>query len=157
MDTDQTLLFDEAIKLELKVGELYSLFASWFKEDYDFWWNLALEENNHASLIRSVKEHFQPAGIFPKKLLSFSLPKMVDTNKKLTALIEKYKANPPQREETFRVAIDIETSGYEIHYQEFMAGKAESAVDNLFQDLNSGDKDHADRIKNYMISRGLQP
>ena len=50
MDTDQTLLFDEAIKLELKVGELYSLFASWFKEDYDFWWNLALEEHQRRLL-----------------------------------------------------------------------------------------------------------
>jgi hypothetical protein len=71
-------------------------------------------------------------------------------DKKLVALIAKYKESPPSREEAFNVAFSIETSAGEAHYQAFMRKNAETNVDSIFQKLNREDQDHALKISAYM-------
>jgi hypothetical protein len=46
-------MLEESVQLELNFGKLYSIFADLFSEDCGFWWRLGIEENNHASLLRS--------------------------------------------------------------------------------------------------------
>ncbi len=57
--------------------------------------------------------------------------------------------------EALRTAYEIETSVGEIHYQEFMKGKSSSLSDELFRQLNLEDKDHADRIRSYMLAHDM--
>lgn len=148
-------LFDESIQLELNVAELYKIFYSAFPEDADFWWELVLEEKNHASLLQSGKDRFAPKGVFPKELISSSFEHLQDANKKLVTRIKKYRATPPPREATFNIALSLEQSSGEKHFQEFMDKSSGTSLDKIFQKLNSDNKNHAIRLYSYMKSHDI--
>lgn len=156
MGKDFTSLIEETINLELNVAEAYLLFYNLFPEDETFWWQLMLEEKNHAALIRSGKEHFEPGNNFPHDLLMKNLKELEDENSKLESLIKKYKSNPPSREEVFNAALDFENSAAELHFQYFMDKDTDSKMDNIFKRLNQQDIDHAERISSYMKTNGIQ-
>jgi hypothetical protein len=155
MHKDIISLIDESINLELNVSDLYLLFHNIFPEDEEFWWKLVLEEKNHAALIQSGKDHFEPLKKFPLKLLHHNLRELKDTNSDLLSLINNFEETPPSREEAFNIALKIESSAGELHFQNFMDGEAKSAVENIFKELNRGDKEHALRIHSYMEAHGI--
>jgi hypothetical protein len=148
-------LVEESIQIELNVAELYMIFKTAFSEDADFWWRLALEEKNHAALIRSIKESFMPVGLLPDKLLSSSLQELKQVNTTILTLIQKFKTSPPSRNESFSIACKLEESAAEIHFQEFMENAPVSKIEEMFQKLNKDDKDHAARIRSYMEKHGI--
>ena len=150
-----TTLIEESINLELNVAELYLLFNNLFPEDEDFWWELSMEEKNHAALLRSGKESFLPVDKFPLDLIENRLQVLVDANSEISSLIKKYEVNPPSRAEAFRAAFNIENSAGEIHFERFMNKKAELKIDHIFQQLNKDDKDHANRINSYMKRKSI--
>ena len=49
-------ILDESIKLELNIADLYLVFHEKIPEDSKFWWQLLLEEKNHATLLKTGKE-----------------------------------------------------------------------------------------------------
>ena len=155
MNNDITALIEESINLELNVSEVYSLFHGLFPDDAEFWWTLLLEEKNHAELIQSGKEHFEPVNKFPHNLLHNNLQELKDTNSMLLSLIENFKNTPPSRQKAFNTALDIENSVGELHFQKFMDEEASSTVDRIFKRLNEDDKEHAIRIRFYMEKHGI--
>jgi rubrerythrin len=142
-------VLQESIELELKIAELYQLFHNVFPQDNEFWWNLILEEKNHAALLRTLKEVFLPIGKFPVRLLSTSLHEFQQTNAAITETLQKCRAVPPSRTEAYHIAYALEQSAAELHYQKFMANAPDSDIDRLFQQLNNHDKDHAARLRIY--------
>lgn len=150
MSHELTQLSNEAIQLELNVSELYLLFFQLFPEDAEFWWQLSLEEKNHAVMIRSGVDFFMQAGMFPTELLTASLSSLRKANDKLISLLEQYQAVPPSREEAFNRALVTERSAGEIHFQQIMTKSPASRIVKLFQTLNEEDKNHAERIETYM-------
>jgi len=143
-------MLDESIFLELNVAKLYLLFHEIFPEHAMFWWRLHLEEKNHAALIRSIKELFKPAGKIPTNLLSSSLQKLQDSNATITSLRDQYSDIKPSTEEAFNIALKLELTAGEIHYQEFMDKDQNSMLDKIFQKLNQDDKHHAIRLCAHM-------
>jgi len=148
-------LAEEAARLEYNISKLYMVFRDTHPEDADFWWKLVIEESNHAALIRSGIEYFIPAGLFPNEMLHSSLKELQKANKDLTSLHDRYKNSPPARETAFNLALEIEISIGEIHFQKAMAGSADSKVLKLFQKLNQDDKDHEKRIRAYMTEKNI--
>ena len=155
MNNDITALAEESINLELNVSKIYYLFYNYFADDANLWWQLALEENDHADLIRHGIEKFEPIGEFPHEILSDSLQDLKSTNKKLRSLLKQFKDIPPSRELAFNTALEIEASAGELHFQHFMDKETNSKIDELFQFLNRGDKDHAKRIRSYMKNNNI--
>jgi ferritin len=155
MKNDISALIEESINIELNVSEIYSLFHQLFQDDVEFWWKLLQEEKNHAKLIQSGQEHFEPIDMFPQNLLHRNLQDLKDTNSKLHSLIENIKNAPPSRSEAFNIALEIENSAGELHFQKFMSEDASSVIDEIFKRLNEEDKEHATRIRNYMKSNGI--
>ena len=149
MSNDLIKLAEEAMRLEYNVGKLYMIFRDAYPQDADFWWQLVIEENNHAALIKSGLDYFMPMGVFPDGMFP-SMEDIQATNKELKSLLEQYAADPPAREEAFNVALKTEMSAGEIHFQQTMTKSADSKVLAMFQKLNQDDKDHADRIRAYM-------
>jgi hypothetical protein len=84
---------------------------------------------------------------------------LVDANSEISSLIKKSKVNPPSRTEAFNIALNIENSVGEIHFERFMNQETELKIVNIFQQLNRDDKDHANRISSYMNRNNipLQP
>jgi len=150
-------LIDESIRLELNVADLYLCFQAAFPADADFWWALALEEKNHAALVRSLREHFLPAGLVPKDLLASSLETVRETNREIRGLLAKYRRVPPTREEAFRTACQLEEGAAEIHFQEFMDREGSSELERIFQRLNADDKDHLKKLRAYLRARDDGP
>ena len=143
----------ESIRLESHISDLYTLFRRLFPGDAVFWWKLALEESNRAALFRSGKKYYEPLGIFPNDLLApVQEPQAADA--KLDFLVRGYEDASPSRAEAFNIALDLEQSVGELHFQEFMDKEADSRIGRIFRQLNRDDKDHAKRISSYMESHG---
>ncbi len=148
-------IVEESIKLELNMANLYKIFSTAFPEDSDFWWKLCLEEENHANLIKIGKDVLLSCDEFPTELLSPTLQDLIETNNKLNSLLKDYNDKPPSRESAVNIAISLEESAGEIHFQNAMDKLPSSEYVRIFQELNKDDKDHAKRIREYMNSKGI--
>ena len=95
MDEKLSKLIDELIKVELNVAKIYMFFSDTFSEDSDFWWQLALEEKDHAGLIKSGKgtSTMQPG--FPNELLAPSVEMRYKANNKLISMLKEYRIKRP--------------------------------------------------------------
>ena len=155
VENDLIQLANEAMQLEYNVSKLYMIFRDSLPEDEKFWWELVIEESNHAALIKSGLDYFMPEGAFPYEIFP-SMDDLQEANKELRSLLKKYENHPPSREETFNLALQVEMSAGEIHFQSAMAKSTDSEILQLFQTLNQEDKDHAKRIRAYMKENGIE-
>jgi hypothetical protein len=157
MNKDLDALIEESITLELNIRDVYLLFHKCFPADAEFWFVLAQEENNHAALIRSGKEYFVPANKFPYRLLDGNLQNLKDANADLRSRIKHLETRSWSREEAFMLALKIENSSGELHFQQFVDTETDSTIDKIFKQLNKEDKAHAQRIQAYMKKHGIAP
>ena len=149
-------LLNVAIDLELAVSKLYGVFAIALPDAEEFWGTLSLEELNHASLIRSGRDFFLPAGHFPNDLLHQNICATRELLHLVNEKLAAWKKQPCSLSAACEIALQIETAAQEKHFQLFMENT--SAVDDscrLFQDLNQADKDHAQRIRAFMAERTI--
>lgn len=148
-------LIEESIELELNAAGLYALFHFAFPDDAAFWWQLHLEERNHASLLRSINDTFLPINVYPDGLVLPPLQQIKKTNKRLQNLLEEFRQKPPAREEAFNIALEVESSAGEIHFQKFTEQQHEDKIDKIFSQLVREDKNHLQRIQQYMLDRNI--
>ncbi len=141
---------DEAIQLELNAAEIYSIFSKAIPEDANFWATLAWEEKNHASVLRTGKEILVPMDQFPGEILPNVVQALVDTNNWLNSLKEKFSELKPDREAAFAIAIKIESSIGEQHFQRVMDSPSDSNIIKILQVLCEDDIHHLRRIREYM-------
>lgn len=149
---DRKRMLEESVQLELNVGKLYRIFANYFSEDHDFWWRLGIEENNHASLLRSGIV-FLESEAFPDNWPFANMDAIFQSNKYVNELLGIYDRKVPTRIKAFQIALELEQSAAEAHYQEAMASRGiqdSSGLIGIFRDLNGADKDHSQRIREYM-------
>ncbi len=156
MNKKLSQLIDESIKLELNVAKTYMFFCDTFPEDSDFWRKLVLEEENHADIIELGRVTFLLSLQFPSEFLASSVQMLYKTNSKLISILNEYNKKPPPREKAFNIALDIEQSAGEIHYQLAMEKSTTSSIMKIFQGLNKDDKDHINRIRTYMGDNGIE-
>ncbi len=155
MNRELEILFSEAIRMEANTAFLYELFRQAFPEDALFWGRLVVEEKNHSALLQTGKERFGPLDKFPRELLPGSVEGLIAANRELSELIHTCRTSPPTREAAFNIALGLETSAGEIHFQKFMEREKGSPLDEIFQRLNRNDKDHAKRLHQYMKENGI--
>lgn len=150
-------LVEEAIKLEFNVAEVYLSFHHRFPEDASFWWDMAREEKNHASLLRSGEQFFLDIGLFPSEIVGASLEALVKLNCELKCILKQERESPPLgRAFAFNLAVKLEESAGEIHFQQAMQeAEHPSEAIKLFQSLNEDNKDHAERMRSYMRQKGI--
>jgi hypothetical protein len=74
----------------------------------------------------------------------------------LVSLIKQYKEKPPLLIEAFSIALEVENTAAELHYQEFMHKDEDSLIIKIFHRLNQQDKDHYLRIQAYMQEKGIE-
>jgi hypothetical protein len=151
-----TQLINESIKLESNIADLYMIFSEAFPEHCLFWYQLHMEEKNHASIIQSAREAWLSGREFPLEILSPSVDELIALNTKLASLLEEYNHSPPSRDIAFNVALDLEESAGKLHFQDAMEQPPSSTLMELFQMLNGDGKEHASRIRTYMRDNGLR-
>ncbi len=151
MDSAQTnLVIAAAIDLEMGAHHLYHYFAEIYPEDRTFWSDLQIEERNHASLLRAAQDGFTRHGILPDGILAESLEAMQEANRVISQTILECKQSAPTRKEACQLAIRLEELAGELHFNRFMSKAPESSLEEVFQQLNKDDKNHVERIREYM-------
>ena len=143
-------IIELATELENVVADLYMLFHEIFPEDADFWLKLFTEEKEHASLLQWSRKLLESTGEFPEEVVPLDTAPLIEAINKVKTCIAEFSAAKPSREAALRVAIEIEESAGEVHYQSAMGKKADSTYMETMQRLNLDDKDHAERIRAYM-------
>lgn len=140
-------LLEESIRLELGVAELYARYADFFPDDQAFWWQLTMEEKNHASLLKSARL-FLKVHRFPQGLLLEDTKTLQLVSYRLGKRIEEFSAKPPGREFAYCYAYCLESSAAELHLQDIIAFGGDHAANPLkiFKHLGQDDCDHAERI-----------
>lgn len=141
---------DEAIQLELNASEIYSIFSEAIPEDTNFWATLAWEEKNHASVLKTGKEILIPIEQFPGEILPDVIQVLIETNAWLSSLRDKFSRIKPDRKTAFAIAIKIESSAGEFHFQRVMETPSASKAIKIFQELCEDDIHHLSRIREYM-------
>ena len=138
-------LLEASIELEEGMSELYFLYTSLFPEDKEFWWKIANEEVNHASLLKSGRIYLEK-GILPDEMLYEDITVLKSAIKWIQILIKKYTLSAPSFEDAYFEAVKLESSAGEFHFQVLMTEKTDSKVVKIFQSLAGDDKDHNRRI-----------
>ena len=156
MHAELKQLVDEAINLELNACHLYRIFSEAFPEDAGFWWQLSMEESNHAALLKTGVDYFMDQGLFPYEMLAQRLDDLQAINHELNELIQQFTGDPPTRQIAFWTAMKVERSAGEAHFQNMMSNCQGLKMLELFQKLNGDDKDHAERITAYMKSKNIK-
>lgn len=143
---------DEAIRLEINMYKLYTLFQEIFPEDSAFWKGLASEERNHILILRKIKPFLPYDQEFSDEFFSKNIETLIDANRKVGLLMQEFKQNP-DRETAFMKAIELENSAGEMHFQNMMSKETNSKLAKIFKQLNFDDNDHATRIKNHFMEK----
>ncbi len=154
MKDELSLLIEEAIKLELYVSKLYMVFYRKFPDDGKFWWKLAIEEQNHAALLKTVRQMNNTHIKIPADIVPAGLTELTDSIKMLMEAIEEFEVRP-DRTRAFQFAFKVEHSAGELHYESFMKYASESRLNSVFRKLNGDDINHAGRIQQYMIDHHI--
>ncbi len=148
-----------AKQLELKLRDIYLLHSHTFSQDSAFWWKLAVEEGNHASLL-DTSIQFLERGDLIEPLFDIGYATLENCVQRLNKLHEEYKVNHPTRYQAFRTAHRLEQSVGETHYQKIMEEPIDliqnpQNIIGIFQKLNNADKNHAERIFSYMMEHNI--
>ena len=143
-------LINTSIKLELTVSKLYQLFSEMDTRDKEFWKVLSLEEENHASVLKTAKSIFMISDIFPEELVWNSKEKIEETIKELNLLIDRYSEESSTRGERFNMAYNIEMTEPQLNYQVFMDKEVKDCVNTLLKQLNGSNKKHVEKIMEYI-------
>jgi CheY-like chemotaxis protein len=159
MKYDLEDFIEQAIELELNAAEIYAIFSKAIPEDADFWSGLSWEERNHASLLKTARDVFVPVHQFPAEMLPTFIQVLIESNNWLKELRGEYAKAPPDRQTAFAVALKIEDTAGEKHFQKVMESHSDSGVVKIFQKLCEDDINHYVRIKKYMndVGEALEP
>lgn len=147
-------LIDEAIRLELNMAELYMLFFRKFPGDSHFWWDLAMEEKNHAALLKTVKQMNISQVDIPRDLLPPGIEEVQSSNQKILQALDEFQITP-DRNRAFQFALMAENGAGELHYNTYMKNAPDSEITSIFKKLNGDDIDHAERIRQYIIDHQI--
>jgi len=145
---------NELVELELNVSKLYKMFSKKYIEDYNLWWELSEEEERHASILEIAKNF-----LLVKKFSHDILPKEMEDIKNLNLNFQKitddFYENGTRRN-AFDLALNLENSTGEVHYQLMMTNndKINTMID-IFKKLNKEDINHAIRIQQYMKENNI--
>ena len=133
---------EEAIKLELNAAEIYGIFAATIPVDADFWAGLSWEERNHASLLKTSQNVLVPVDEFPGAVLPQFIQSLIETNRWMETLRDDFTQTPPDRKKAFDIALKIENSAGEQHFQRVMGTPSDSKVVQILQELCEDDINH---------------
>jgi len=138
-----------SIQLELSVGKIYYKFYEMFPEDSKFWLKISEEENGHAALLTTSLNYLNDK-LFPTDLVINSINEIKKSLKYNEEILSNLIKNGINRQKAFDIALKLEDSVSEKHYELFMNSlTSNNILKTIFQKLNDEDKHHYNRIMKY--------
>ena len=150
METKEENILNEAVKNELRMSKLYSIFQKRFSEDAELWKQLAEEEKAHAQIILKLIPFLSLDDEILEKFTSISFSALKENNFKIQGIINDFENGLEKtRQDAFRIAIDLENHSFKENYRSFLNTETDSNVLQVFQTLNGEDKKHYNKIIDY--------
>jgi len=146
MNKKSELFFDELIKLERNAQNIYLLFSIKLDDYKNFWYNLSLEESNHASLLEISKLYYDK-NIDNDMFINHNITSdIIKINKSFDILIDNFLLDSTINN-AINIAIEIESSVGERCYENlFNKYNKDNEIYKLFRYLNEEDTNHLNII-----------
>lgn len=137
------------IAVEKTAAEIYHNFSGLFPEARDLWDGLAMEEENHASILILCKR-FERDGQLPGEVVP-PLIGPVQASLELAVNISKNIRNRrPSLREALDMALELERSIAENYFLEAMKSKNSSGVMAVLQHMVRETNSHVEKIHRFM-------
>jgi hypothetical protein len=154
MPTEMSESLRICISIEAMTAELYHALSRLFPQTRDFWYDLALSEENHTNILLAAAG-LHRSGIPTEHIVPSSLPRIRETLTLVESCKKRIEANGLSLGDAFTMALEIENSTGEIYFQEVITQQTDSAVIMGLRKLLSDEELHPVKIKNFMKSGGF--
>lgn len=140
--------------IEGMTAEIYHAFSKLFPEVREFWYDLALSEENHTNILLAAAG-LNRAGILKEYIVPSSLPYVRETLGLVSDSKKKVETGTLSMKGAFEMALKIENSTGEIYFQEVITQQTDSKVIMELRKMMTDEELHNVKIKRFMKSRGL--
>lgn len=147
----QSRYIDETVRLGGITSRLYMSFHSIFPADAVFWWELALQEKQHAALLDSWRQCFLETRLRTAEIVE-SLLFVMEKNNRLEQILDSVNELFLSRAEALSFALELEESTESLHFHKDIAVKLKPQFPGRYKGLQNGDRKHSRVIQKYMLS-----
>jgi hypothetical protein len=147
------LIIDEAVRFERNLSSLYLQFLEAFPEDEDFWWELSIDEQRHASSLETGQKLFHDE--FAREVVIADLDGLRQSNEDLESTIQRLGKEPLDRAEAFQIALRFECDENEATLFELLEIGPSDPASTLVDSLHREDLVHQQKIRDYAASAGI--
>lgn len=143
------------IAIESGIAEIYHSFSGLFPKAKSFWYELAMEEENHASVLL-VGSKYVKSGKLPGYIVPRSLKKMKSTLQLIDDIKEKINSGNISMKEALDMAMKLELTMEESYVLEVLTRETKDEVIARLQKLVGETKVHVTKISEYMQRKGYR-
>lgn len=155
MTTDETLAerLNICREMEETAAQIYHTLRKMFPEDRSFWHDMALEEENHASVL-TLGKRFHSIGKSPGSIVPES-ERDVRFSLDLAKAIKKKINGGISQQEALELALNLEEAMAEKYFNEAMNAKADSKIMSVLKKMAIYSEAHMGRLKEFMGKKGI--
>jgi hypothetical protein len=150
MVTATAQIFCQLIEIEEDAAKLYRSFGVLYPADSILWYQLAVEEDQHANLLRMHRKSIEDLPASGEYLLATPIETLYRINSRMQDILLVCGRQPTTRGNCFAIALQIEQSLREIHLQNARGSADDAMTVQIFHTLTTEDSDHANRIRRHM-------
>lgn len=111
----QTRIIENLIACEALIAELYEAYSRADSELFSFWKDIAAEENDHATQLRSLL-HLLRKGVIFNEIGKFDEATIAPVVNLVKKELEAIRQTPPSRTHALQFALNLETSVFDAHF-----------------------------------------
>jgi len=141
--------------IELGVAGIYKTFSELLPGDKDLWYELAMEEENHASIL-VIGSKYNEIGELPDYMVPDSLPAMKETIKLVKETEKRALSEPPTLRAALDMSLKLEKTKEESYLPEILAKETDSEVVSRLKRLLTDTKQHIRKIMDYKKRKGYE-
>ncbi len=155
MKTELSERIKTCIAIESAIAEIYHSFAKLFPEEKNFWYELAMEEENHASVLLEGSRYVE-LGILPGYVVPKSLRKMKRTLQLIDDTRKEMESGHMSMKEALDAAMKLELTMEESYVLEVLTSETDDEVISRLQKLLSDTKLHITKVSEYIQKKGYR-
>jgi hypothetical protein len=155
MKNDLSERIKTCVAIESGIADIYHSFARLFPKAKTFWYELAMEEENHASVLL-IGSRYVKLGILPNYIVPKSLHKMNSTLQLIDYTKKRIKSDDISMKEALDTAMKLELTMEESYLLEVLTRETNNEVIARLQKLLGDTKLHITKISEYMQKKGYK-
>jgi hypothetical protein len=154
MESELSTRILACIEVESTAAEIYHLFGKMFPEARQFWYDLAMEEENHASIL-AIGWGLSRVGRLPEHAVPESLPLIRKSLELAQEIKKKAEAGEVTLKEALEMSVELESAITEKYFSEVMTKETDSSAIEKLQRLVTDTESHIKKIRDFMVEKGL--